>query len=260
MRPRLGASGGRHGRNLRRRARPERRDGARGQGGSVRPVEGYLSHSGNDCGGRVFCRRAGPLRRIQSNGGEGGIRQVRAERRGGARRPGREPERGSKPGVGGNPGGGERDGCAHRGGNQDGRIGGGEQRPDPGTSDQRAARGLFRAAYARRGSRRHVRSGELPRDRGRQRVPDGRKRHHEPVLQRERRPHPHHDADFAGCRAGIPGAVERLFGRVREGLRRGCQHRDPQWNQQPSRDGLLVLPQPGLQRSGPLCHRRAQAG
>ena len=35
---------------------------------------------------------------------------------------------------------------------------------------------------------------------------------------------------------------------------------DPQRNQQPSRDGLLVLPQPGLQRFGPLCHGRVQAG
>ena len=51
-------------------------------------------------------------------------------------------------------------------------------------------------------------------------------RHHQQLLQRERRPHAHRQPAFAGRGAGIPGAVQRLLGRVRPRHGRRDQHRD----------------------------------
>ena len=78
----------------------------------------------------------------------------------------------------------------------------------------------------------------------------------EAVLQRERRPHPHHLADLAGRRAGVPGGLQQLFRRVRTRHRRRGQHRDAQRIELVPRHGLLVLPQSGFQRQGHLRHHQ----
>ena len=63
-------------------------------------------------------------------------------------------------------------------------------------------------------------------------IPHRRQRHLQPVLRRERRPHPHLHADLAGRGAGVPGALQRLFRGVRPRLGRHHQHRHAQRVQQ----------------------------
>ena len=95
---------------------------------------------------------------------------------------------------------------------------------------------------------------------GGQRLPHGRQRHHQQFLQRERRPHAHRQPALAGRGAGIPGAVQRLLGRVRPRHGRRDQHRHQERRQQHARHRLLVLPQPHAGSRRPLLQRHQDSG
>ena len=109
---------------------------------------------------------------------------------------------------------------------QDRRVAGGRRPADSSNLPINGRRvDTLRAADAGRHQRRQLRPAHLPR-RGRpELLPGGRQRHHRAVLQRERRPHTHRLADFAGRRAGIPGGLLELLGRVWPRHGRRGQHR-----------------------------------
>ena len=98
-----------------------------------------------------------------------------------------------------------------------------------------------RADDARRGARRELRPGQLPRHLGTaQQQHRRRRRQHAGVFRRGTRPDPARLLAELGCRSRIPGDDVELFGRIRARGRRRCQRGHEERHQQLARIRLLL--------------------